>query len=54
MYSDDEGEECVRSLFSEVEDDDDDENEAVSVLDEKRLPLRIADAVAEECCNGLP
>ena len=48
MDSDEEGEECARLLFSEVDEEDEDENEAVSALEEKRLPMRLAEEAAEE------
>ena len=50
MYSDEEGEECARSLFSDTDEDDEEEYEAVSVLEEeeKRLPMRLAEEEAAE------
>ena len=54
MYSDEEGEECARSLFSEVDEEDEDENEAVSVLEGKRLRMRLPEEVAEELWAEAP
>ena len=49
MYSDEEGEECARSLFSDTDEDDEEEYEAVSVFEEeKRLPIRLAEEEAAE------